>query len=368
MRIPSRSVWTYLFASQFATQNLLSGSEAFVTSTSFVSKSTYKSHRSFKDLPILKIQRMMSTTLSSHSEVVPGRVALLQFSVTDSKEKNHETAATFIGRAAESGAQLSVLPEIWNSPYATAAFRNYAEKVPKVGEQPSSDDSPSVSLLVHLAKKYSMYIVGGSIPEICHDDKIYNTCVCVDPSGTIVAKHRKVHLFDIDVPGGIRFKESDTLSPGNHLTYFNAGEPLGNVGVGICYDIRFPEYALLLCKKHNCNVLIYPGAFNLTTGPAHWELLQRGRAIDNQCFILTASPARTEPPSDDKESKYPHYTAWGHSTAVSPWGEVIATCDENENIVTADLDMKLVSQMRQGIPTLQQKREDLYNINEGEKN
>eukprot|EP00560_Eucampia_antarctica_P006084 CAMPEP_0197824460 /NCGR_PEP_ID=MMETSP1437-20131217/1692_1 /TAXON_ID=49252 ORGANISM="Eucampia antarctica, Strain CCMP1452" /NCGR_SAMPLE_ID=MMETSP1437 /ASSEMBLY_ACC=CAM_ASM_001096 /LENGTH=316 /DNA_ID=CAMNT_0043424085 /DNA_START=150 /DNA_END=1100 /DNA_ORIENTATION=+ len=316
---------------------------------------------------------MSTTTTSSssfHTEVVPGRVALLQFRVTDSKQKNHETATIFIARAAESGAQLAVLPEIWNSPYATAAFGNYAEQVPEVGEQqPSSVDSPSIYLLVQLAKEHSIYIVGGSIPEISKNGKMYNTCVCVDPSGTIVAKHRKVHLFDIDVPGGICFKESDTLSPGNDLTYFNAGEPLGNVGVGICYDIRFPEYALLLCKKYNCNVLIYPGAFNLTTGPAHWELLQRGRAVDNQCFILTASPARTEPPSsDDEKSKYPHYTAWGHSTAVSPWGDVIASCDENENIVTADLDMTLVSQMRQGIPILQQKRGDLYEVNDGEKN
>ena len=134
------------------------------------------------------------------------------------------------------------------------------------------------------------------------------------------------------------------------------------------YDIRFPEYALLLNKKYKCNLLVYPGAFNLTTGPAHWELLQRGRAVDNQCFVLTASPARTDPPKEGGEgSKYPHYSAWGHSTVVNPWGEVIATCDEKEAVVIADLKMEEVKNMRQGIPTSSQKRLDLYKLEEGEK-
>lgn len=114
-------------------------------------------------------------------------------------------------------------------------------------------------------------------------------------------------------------------------------------------------------------MLVFPGAFNLTTGPAHWELLQRGRAVDNQCFVLTASPARTDPPKEGEEGKYPHYSAWGHSTVVNPWGEVIATCDEKENVVVADLNMQEVENMRQGIPTFNQKRLDLYKLVDGEK-
>ena len=172
--------------------------------------------------------------MDSASTIVPGRVALLQFVVTDSKELNLKKASEFIAKAAEGGAQLLVLPEIWNSPYATTAFGSYAEQVPDVGEHSSSDvESPSISLLIEKAKQYSIYIIGGSIPEVCEDGNIYNTCICVDTSGTIVAKHRKVHLFDIDVPGGIRFKESDTLSPGHQFTFFNAGESFGNIGVGI---------------------------------------------------------------------------------------------------------------------------------------
>uniref|UniRef100_A0A7S2MYS4 CN hydrolase domain-containing protein n=1 Tax=Helicotheca tamesis TaxID=374047 RepID=A0A7S2MYS4_9STRA len=102
----------------------------------------------------------------------------------------------------------------------------------------------------------------------------------------------------------------------------------------------------------------------MTTGPAHWELLQRARAVDNQCYVLTASPSRTEAPKE--EGKYPHYTAWGHSTVVAPWGDVVATCDEGENVVIADLDMEKVKEMRMGIPTLEQKRADMYTLSETE--
>ena len=159
--------------------------------------------------------------------------------------------------------------------------------------------------------------------------------------------------------------ESDTLSPGETLTAFSAGS-FGNIGVGICYDIRFPEYALLLNKKYMCNLLVYPGAFNMTTGPAHWELLQRGRAVDNQCFVATASPARVEESEvEGSESKYKHYTAWGHSTVVSPWGEVVGTCGSEECVVIVDLDMDKVREMRQGIPTADQKRNDLYLLVDG---
>ena len=178
----------------------------------------------------------MSSSASS-SQVKPGRVALLQFNVDESKDTNHKTAIEYLSRAAAEGAQLSVLPEIWNGPYATAAFPEYAEVLPDVGETldnvaQDASSSPSARLLMQKAKEHSMFIVGGSISER-RDDKIYNTCLCINPEGTIVGKHRKVHLFDIDVPGGITFFESDTLSPGNTLTAFDAGEPLGTIGVGI---------------------------------------------------------------------------------------------------------------------------------------
>jgi omega-amidase len=216
------------------------------------------------------------------------------------------------------------------------------------------------------AKEHGMWVVGGSVPERVlehNEEKIYNTCLVLNPEGTIVAKHRKVHLFDIDVPGGITFFESETLSPGSTVSHFST--PFGEIGVGVCYDIRFAEYALLLRQKYNCVILVYPGAFNMTTGPAHWQLLQQARAIDNQCFVLTASPARKE--KADESSTYPHYTAWGHSTVVSPWGDIVATTNEKADIVIADLDLSRLQEVRNGIPIGTQRRADLYTLDHSSK-
>ena len=193
------------------------------------SKSRFpSSHRSLSS-----VRRQMSSSSTDPSS--GNKIALLQFNVTPTKSQNHETAKSNIDQAVSQGAKLLVLPEIWNSPYATDAFGEYAESLPSLGYQYTPDDdwsnSPSVKLLFDCAIENSVYIVGGSIPET-EGDKIYNTCLCISPSGEIVGKHRKVHLFDIDVPGGIRFKESDTLSPGDVLTSFVAGD-LGTVGVGI---------------------------------------------------------------------------------------------------------------------------------------
>ena len=271
---------------------------------------------------------------------------------------------------------MAVLPEIWNGPYATTAFGEYAETLPDIGDDLTDVDksiwssSSASRMLMNAAKDLDMWIVGGSVSERVVTDeeddegkkieKIYNTCLVSNPDGCVVAKHRKVHMFDIDVPGKITFFESETLTPGSTVSHFES--PYGEIGVGICYDIRFAEYAILLRQKHNCSVLIYPGAFNMVTGPAHWELLQKARAIDNQCYVVTASPARTEEPadSDDETKKYPHYTAWGHSTVISPWGDVVATTDEKESIVIADLDLTRLEEVRRNIPIADQRRTDMY--------
>ena len=324
--------------------------------------------------------KWMSTTsddaMATQEHAQQLRVALCQFQVTEDKTVNLQTCSSFIDKAVSSSAttttskiDLVVLPEIWNSPYATAAFSEYAEPVPNVVDDDgksaifTKEDSPSVHLLKQKAIQHQIYIVGGSIPEVDHDNQLYNTCIVVNPQGQIIAKHRKVHLFDINVPNGITFRESDTLSSGSQITSFTT--PWCNIGVGICYDIRFPEYAMLLGQT--CQILIYPGAFNLVTGPAHWELLQRARAVDTQCYVLTASPARSVVTADDNtrpksSNKYPPYSAWGHSTVVAPWGDIIATTDEKESIVVADIDLTKVSSMRQSIPVRNQKRTDLYTL------
>jgi omega-amidase len=294
------------------------------------------------------------------------RVALCQFYVTEDKQVNLLACASYIDQAVQTSdkdekkVDLIVLPEIWNSPYATSAFADYAEPLPSLeNSEALVSDAPSALLLQQKAMEHQIWIVGGSIPErdAANDNKLYNTCLVFNPQGQLVAKHRKVHLFDINVPGGITFFESDTLSSGSQVTSFST--PWCNIGIGICYDIRFPEYALLLAKT--CQMLIYPGAFNLVTGPAHWELLQRGRAVDTQCYVLTASPARTVS-NDESKGRYPPYTAWGHSTVVAPWGDVIATTDEKESIVVADIDLTKVDAMRQSIPVRNQRRSDLYTL------
>ncbi|XP_053382426.1 omega-amidase NIT2-like [Mercenaria mercenaria] len=272
------------------------------------------------------------------------RLALVQLAVTASKSDNLARAARLIKEAASKGANIVALPECFNSPYGTSYFPEYAEPIP----------GPSTETLVNAARENNIYLVGGSIPEE-DGGKIYNTCTVYNPNGDLIAKHRKVHLTDIDVPGKIRFKESETLSAGNNLSFFDT--PLCRIGIGICYDIRFAEMAQIYAKN-GCKLLIYPGAFNMTTGPAHWELLTRARALDNQLYVATVSPARDENAS---------YVAWGHSSAVSPWGEVVATTGHEENIVYVDIDLGLIDQVRGQVPITVQRRNDLYEVIEKNK-
>ncbi|KAI7831286.1 carbon-nitrogen hydrolase [Gamsiella multidivaricata] len=270
----------------------------------------------------------------------PCRLALVQLAVTADKDANLANARTHVLEAASNGANLIVLPECFNSPYGTKFFPEYAE---------SAKDGPSVKALSAMAKEAKAYLIGGSIPE--HDptdDNIYNTCTVYNPEGEKIATHRKVHLFDIDVPGKIRFQESETLTAGNHLTHVDTD--FGKIGVGICYDIRFPEPAMIAARQ-GCFAMIYPGAFNMTTGPLHWELLQRARAVDNQIFVAACSPAR------DLDASY---HAWGHSTIVGPAGDVLQTMEEKQGIIYADLDQTMMTEFRQSIPLTTQRRFDLY--------
>uniref|UniRef100_A0A6Q2ZBS6 omega-amidase n=1 Tax=Esox lucius TaxID=8010 RepID=A0A6Q2ZBS6_ESOLU len=267
------------------------------------------------------------------------RLAVIQLHVTKVKADNLSRARGLVKEAAREGAKIVVLPECFNSPYGSSFFPEYAEKIP--GE--------SSQVLSEVAKENRVFLVGGSLPEE-DTGKLYNTCPVFGPDGGLLLKHRKIHLFDIDVPGKIRFQESETLSPGSSLSVFET--PYCKVGVGICYDMRFAELAQLYTKK-GCQLLVYPGAFNMTTGPAHWELLQRARALDNQVYVATASPARDEAAS---------YVAWGHSSVVNPWGEVLSKAGSEEAIVYADIDLEYLADVRQQIPINTQRRADLYTV------
>lgn len=268
------------------------------------------------------------------------KIALVQMTVGKDKNKNLENAVGHIKKSAENGATLVVLPECFNCPYGTKYFREYSEEI---------GSGLTSKILSNAAKENKIYLVGGSIPEL-DNDKVYNTATVWNPEGKLLVKHRKVHLFDIAIPGGITFKESDVLSPGNSFSIFNNG--ICNIGLGICYDMRFPELAQVYRKK-GCDLLIYPGAFNMTTGPLHWELLVRSRANDNQVFVAACSPAQ------DKTSDY---IAWGHSTIADPWANILATSGFEETIVYADIDLNNLNKVRDQIPTSKQKRHDLYDV------
>jgi omega-amidase len=253
------------------------------------------------------------------------------------KDESMETAARYVNSASAGGASVVSLPEMWNCPYDNAYFREYAE----------GEDGPSAAFLADLARANGIYLIGGSIPEL-QGERVYNTSFIFGPDGQLLKKHRKVHLFDIDVKGGVRFKESDTLSAGDSLTVVDTD--LGKIGIAICYDIRFPEMFAAMAKA-GAHLMILPAAFNMTTGPAHWELLMRGRALDNQVYVAACSPAR------DIGARY---KAYGHSLIVNPWGELCGAAAANETIVFGDIDVAYMEQVRGEIPLRTQRREDVY--------
>ncbi|ODV59022.1 putative hydrolase [Ascoidea rubescens DSM 1968] len=276
----------------------------------------------------------------------PLKIALLQLSAGANKQTNLLNVENHVAEALKlrPDTDLIMLPECFNSPYAVDKFREYSEVV-------SVKDGETTKFLSNLAKSNNVFLVGGSIPELDPvSNQIYNTSLTFDRNGELIGKHRKAHLFDIDIKGGIRFKESDSLSPGNKASYFNLNE-FGNIGLGICYDIRFPELAAIAQRKANAFAMFYPGAFNTTTGPLHWHLLARSRAVDNQFFVVLCSPAR------DLSSSY---HAYGHSLVVDPNGNIVAEAGTDEEILFAELDPSLLPTVRSSIPITFQRRFDIY--------
>lgn len=235
-----------------------------------------------------------------------------------------------------------ILPEMWNCPYANESFPLYAEDI-------DAGAAPSASMLSEAAKEHSVIVVGGSIPEL-HEGSLYNTCCVFSSTGEILAKHRKVHLFDINIPGKICFKESDTLTAGDQGTVVDT--EIGRLGVGICFDVRFPELAMVYAAR-GVQMIIYPGAFNTITGPLHWQLLHQARAVDNQLFVACCSPSR------NPESAY---QAWGHSSLFGPFGEVITTCEEAPGIIYGVADLAQIEERRTNMPLQKQRRGDIYTL------
>ncbi|KAI9820139.1 MAG: hypothetical protein M1832_003846 [Thelocarpon impressellum] len=278
----------------------------------------------------------------------PLKIALIQLAIGPDKAANLSRARTKVLEASKAGASLVVLPECFNSPYGTKYFAQYAETL--LPSPPTATQSPTFHALSALARESATCLVGGSIPEYDPStQKHHNTSLTFSPSGTLLATHRKIHLFDIAIPNKITFRESDALSPGNKLTIFTL-PGYGKIAVAICYDVRFPELAAIAARA-GAFLLVYPGAFNTTTGPLHWSLQARARAMDNQVYVALCSPAR------DAGAEY---HAWGHSMVVDPNAAVLAEADEDEATVYADLSDERIEETRAAIPLYAQRRFDVY--------
>lgn len=250
-------------------------------------------------------------------------------------------------KAKEENCNIAILPEMFNCPYENKYFKPYSEIINE------ENGGETVKAIKKIAKDLNLYIIAGSIPEI-EEDKVYNTSMIVDNEGTLITKHRKIHLFDIDVKGGVTFKESDTLTPGNKITLFDTPWG-GKLGIMICYDIRFPELSRIMAIK-GAKIIFTPAAFNMTTGPAHWDTLFKSRALDNQVYMVGVAPARNE---------NSNYVSYGNSLITSPWGgNIIAKLDAKEDILFTEIDLDYENKIREELPLLRHRRKDIYSLTE----
>ena len=270
------------------------------------------------------------------------KIAAIQMSTVADKMENVRTVKTYLEKIKDENPDFVILPEMFCCPYQTENFPIYAEK----------EGEPVWQQLSGYAKQYGIYLIGGSMPEKDAEGNVYNTSYIFDREGKQIGKHRKVHLFDIDVKGGQTFKESDTLTAGDSDTVFDT--EFGKIGVMLCFDIRFPELSRMMVND-GAKVIFVPAAFNMTTGPAHWELSFRTRALDNQIYMVGCAPARDVSAG---------YISWGHSIVTDPWGRVTGMLDENEGILLAELDMDYEEQVREELPLLKSRRKDIYQLSQ----
>jgi predicted amidohydrolase len=265
-------------------------------------------------------------------------VAAIQFCPNEDKAGNLKQAGKFIDIAVKEGADVAVLPEMFNCCGHTKVMVENAEKIP----------GDTINALSDKAKKHGIYIVCGSIFEKVGKTKVYNTSVIVGRNGEIVAKYSKVHLFDVDIQDKIRYKESENVVAGEKLVTADMGDV--KVGMSICYDLRFCELYRSLALK-GAKIIFIPSAFTATTGEFHWEPLVKARAIENQAFVVTANQIGTSPNN---------ITCYGNSMIVDPWGRVLAKAKDKDNVIFAEIDLDLLEEVRSEIPLFEHRRTDLY--------
>lgn len=268
------------------------------------------------------------------------KLALCQTKVFLNKELSIKNALDRIQEAADNGAVIAALPEMFSCPYGNEYFKDYSE---------TENESVTLRLLTKICKKNRLYLIAGSIPER-EGENIYNTSYIISPEGELISKHRKLHMFDVNIQNGtyFSFQESLVITRGEAVTVFDT--IYGKMGLCICYDVRFPELFSKMTAL-GAKVIFVPAAFSSTTGPKHWELLLRSRAMDNQIYVGGISP------SVDSEGGFRPY---GNTMLTNPWGEVVAKAPAAETIIYGDLDFDYLQKIRNELPLLKHKRPELY--------
>lgn len=265
------------------------------------------------------------------------KVAAIQMVSVSNPDINLQTAKRLLQEAKSAGADLAVLPEYWS----IMGLRD----TDKVAFAEESGNGVLQNFLQQMARELQMMIIGGTIPLKSTDsNKIYNACLVFDRSGTQIARYDKIHLFGF-TNGDESYQESNTIQEGNDIVSFDSTiDGIGTIGLGICYDLRFPE---LFRNMGPCNLLVLPAAFTYTTGQAHWEILLRARAIENQCYVLASAQGGTH----DSGRR-----TWGHSMLIDPWGKILNCLEEGEGVVVAELDMDAMQKIRSNLPALKHRR------------
>ncbi|PFH27103.1 MULTISPECIES: carbon-nitrogen hydrolase family protein [Burkholderia] len=258
----------------------------------------------------------------------PLRVAALQMVSTPDVASNLAEARRLIAEAAGEGAQLVLLPEYF-------CFMGHRD-TDKLALAEPYRDGPIQRFLAEAAQQHGLWVIGGTLPlKAPEPDRVLNTTLVFDPSGHEAARYDKIHLFNFE-KGAESFDEARTIRAGNTVVAFDA--PFGRVGLSVCYDLRFPE---LYRRMGDCALIVVPSAFTYTTGRAHWEMLLRARAVENQCYVLAAAQG----------GKHENgRRTWGHSMLIDPWGEIVAVRDEGASVVTGVVDPQRIADVRQSLP------------------
>ena len=257
--------------------------------------------------------------------------AAVQMASGADRAANLARAEALVREAAGRGARLVVLPEVfaWRGPRPEEAA--VAEPIP----------GPLTERLAALARALAIHLCAGSLLErAAGEPRAYNTSCLFDPRGELVARYRKLHLFDVELAGRVSVRESATRAPGAEAV--TVPTELGTLGLSVCYDLRFPELYRRLVRA-GAEVLLVPSAFTFPTGAAHWEVLCRARAIENQCYLVAPDQTGTSPHG---------FADWGESLIVDPWGRVLARASEGEGVITAEIDRTYLARVRRELPCL----------------